>query len=152
MANDKAWLDVLLVVQEDEFFSRSKHGTIWGTVYFQIGEDEFFPGQGWTDLVAAFVGAWMEGLIRVADGNSKQERIPFFDGPFAVDISMPQKGFVKLSFVRDEKSLLSKTVEIRHLLAHGQSVARELLSQFQKRGWSNPDTETLDRIVKLMRY
>lgn len=48
MANNKAWLDVLLVVQEDEFFTRSKHGTIWGTVYFQIGENEFFPGQGWT--------------------------------------------------------------------------------------------------------
>jgi hypothetical protein len=42
-----AWLEVLLVVQEDEFFARSKHGTIWGTVYFQIGESEFFPGQGW---------------------------------------------------------------------------------------------------------
>jgi hypothetical protein len=53
MANDKAWLDVLLVVQEDEFFSRSKHGTTWGTVYFQIGESEFFPGQGWTELDAA---------------------------------------------------------------------------------------------------
>jgi hypothetical protein len=46
MANDKAWLDVLLVVHEDEFFARSKSGTIWGTVYFQIGENEFFPGKG----------------------------------------------------------------------------------------------------------
>jgi hypothetical protein len=128
MTNDKAWLDVLLVVQEDEFFALSKHGTIWGTVYFQIGENQFFPGQGWTDLVAAFVE------------------------PFAIDISMPEKGFVNLSFARYEKSVISKTVEIKHLLAHGQSIARELLSQCQKRQWSTPDTETLDRILKLTRY
>jgi hypothetical protein len=133
MTNDKAWLDVLLVVQEDKSFALSKHGTIWGTVYFQIGENQFFPGQGSTDLVAAFVGAWVEGLVRVAEGISKQERVPFFDGPFAIDISMPEKGFVNLSFVRDEKSVISKTVEIKHLLAHGQSVARKLLSQCQKR-------------------
>jgi len=152
MANDKAWLDVLLVVQEDEFFARSKHGTIWGTVYFQIGENEFFPDQGWTDLVAAFVGAWAEGLLRVAEGISRQERVPFFDGPFAIDITMPQKGYVNLSFLRDEKSMLSKTVEIKHLLAHGQSVARDLLSACQTRQWCNRDTETVERIVKLMRY
>ncbi len=152
MTNDNVWLDVRLVVQEDEFFALSKHGAIWGTVYFQIGENQFFPGQGWTDLVAAFVGAWVEGLVRVAEGISKQERVPFFDGPFAVDISLQEKGFVNLNFVRDEKSLISKTVEIKHLLVHGQSVARELLSKCQLRQWSNRDTETLDRIVKLMRY
>jgi hypothetical protein len=113
---------------------------------------EACSGRGWTDLVVAFVGAWMEGLVRVAEGTSKQERILFFDGPFEVDISMPQKGVVNLSFVRNEKSVLSKTVEIKHLLVHGQSVARELLSQCEKRRWSDADTETLDRIVKLMRH
>jgi hypothetical protein len=142
MANDKAWLDVLLVVHEDEFFARSKSGTIWGTVYFQIGENEFFPGKGWTDLVAAFVGAWVQGLVRVAHGSSQQERVPFFDGPFAVDISMRQKGFVDLSFVRVEKSTLSRTVDIKHLLAHGHSVGSELLSLCRQRQWNNRGTVT----------
>ena len=53
MANDKAWLDVLLVVQEDEFFARSKHGTIWERSTFRLVKVGFFPGQGWTELVAA---------------------------------------------------------------------------------------------------
>jgi len=152
MTKDKWWLDVLLVVQKDEFFSRSKSGAIWGTVYFQVGDNQFFPGQGWTDLVAAFVGVWVEGLLRVTDGICKKERVAFFDGPFAVDVSMPQKGFVNLDFVRDEKPVLSKTVEIKHLLAHGHAVARELLSHCEHRKWSNRDTETLARIVKEMRY
>jgi hypothetical protein len=58
---------------------------------------------------------------------------------------------VNVNFGRDEKTVISKTVEIKHLVAHGQSVARELLSQCQHRQWSNRDTETLDCIVKLMR-
>jgi hypothetical protein len=49
-------------------------------VYFQIGESQFFPGQGWTDLAAACVGAWVEGLVRVAEGISKQERFHFSTG------------------------------------------------------------------------
>ena len=141
-----------LVFQDDEFFTRSKGGAIWGTVYFQIGDSQFFPGKGWTDLVAAFVAVWVEGLLRVAKGISEKERVPFFDGPFAVDISMPQKGLVNLSFVRDETPVLSKTVEIKHLLAHGHSGAHELLSRCQHRQWSNRDTENLARVVKEMRY
>ena len=143
---------MLLVVHDDEFFTRSKHEAIWGTVYFQIGDHQFFPGQGWTDLVVAFVGVWIEGLIRVADGSSTEERIPFFDGPFAVDVSAAQKGFVDLSFLRDEKLVISKKVETRHLLAHGRSVARDLLSLCQQRGWSNKDSENLARLVESMRY
>lgn len=152
MTNNKEWLDVLLVVQEDEFFTRSRSGAIWGTIYFQIGENQFFPGQGWTDLVAAFVLVWVEGLLRIAQGVSKKESIPFFDGPWAVDISMPEKGLVNLSFVRDEKPVLSKTVDIKHLMAHGHSVACELLSKCERRQWSNGDTEALARVVKQVRY
>lgn len=152
MINDKPWLDVFLVVQEDGFFTRSKSGSIWGTVYFQIGESQFFPDKGWTDLVAAFVGGWLEGLLRIAEGISMKERVAFFDGPFAVDISMPQRGLVDLSFVHRDKPALSKAVEIKHLLAHGHSVARELLSLCQQRQWSDDDTETLARIVKQIWY
>ena len=152
MTDDKAWLDVLLVIEDDGFFARSKSGAIWGTVYFQIGESQFFPGKGWTDLVAAFVAVWVERLVRVAEGVSKTERVEFFDGPFAVDISMQQKGLVNLSFVHNEKSVLSKTVEIKQLLAHGHAVALELLSQCHNRKWSDDDTETLARLVKQIRY
>ena len=42
MKNDETWLDVLLVVQEDEFFTRFKYGDIGETVSFQIGESQVF--------------------------------------------------------------------------------------------------------------
>src|SRR5438552_681734 len=100
--NDQTWLDVFLVVGEDRFFfGRSKSGAIWGTIYFQIGDNQFFPGKGWTDLVAAFVAGWLDGLLLVTTGTVAKQRVPFFDGPFAVDISMPQKCLANLSFVHN---------------------------------------------------
>jgi hypothetical protein len=152
MTTDSTWLDVLLVVEEDNSFSRSKSGAIWGTVYFQIGENQFFPQKGWTDLVAAFVAAWLSGLLRVTGGITEQERVCFFDGPFAVDISRVQKGLLNRSFVHKEKSELCKTVEVKQLLAHAHSVSRELFSRCEHQGWSNKDTDALAALIKQIRY
>jgi hypothetical protein len=152
MTTDKAWLDVLLVVEESEFFTRSKSGAIWGTVYFQIGDNQFFPQKGWTDLVAAFLASWLEGLRRVTGGIVGTERVHFFDGPFAVDISLTEKGLLNLSFVHKEKSELSKVVEVKQLLAHSASVARELFSKCEHKGWNNQDTVALAALIKQIRY
>lgn len=151
MTNQKEWLNVLLVVEEDRFLSRSRSGAIWGTVYFQIGDGQFFPERGWTDLVAAFMAVWLEGLLRVTGGISKNERVPFFDGPFSVNISMPQKGFLNLSFERYDKSEMSKDVEAKQLLAHADSAAKELLSYSRRKGWEDSDTATIARLVERIR-
>jgi hypothetical protein len=152
MTTDETWLDVLLVVEEGEFFTRSKSGTIWGTVYFQVGDNQFFPQKGWTDLVAEFVASWLAGLLRVIGGTRDKERVCFFDGPFAVDISLAQKGLLNLSFLHKEKSELSKVVQAKQLLAHSDSVARELCSKCEHKGWNNQDTEALAALIKQIRY
>ena len=81
--NDQTWLDVFLVIGEDRFFGRSKSGAIWGTIDFQIGDNQFFPGKGRTDLVAAFVAGWLDGLLLVTTGTVENQRVQFFDSPFA---------------------------------------------------------------------
>ena len=151
MTIERQWLDVLLVVEDDKFLNRSKSGAIWGTVYFQIGESQFFPQKGWTDLVVAFAAGWLDGLRRVTQGISEKERAYFLDGPFALDLSMSQKGFLDLSFVHREKLQLSTGVEVEQLVAHSQEVARDLLSICDGRGWSNNDTEILASLVEKVR-
>jgi hypothetical protein len=153
MTTDKTALDVLLVVEDGKFFTRAKSGAIWGTVYFQVGDNQFFPQKGWTDLVAGFVAPWLEGLLRVTKGISAKERVCFFDGPFAVDISLTQKGLLNLSFVHREKSELSEVVEVKQLLAHSDSVARELCSKRREhKGWNNQDTDALAALIRQIRY
>ncbi len=114
--NSHSWLDVFLVVKEDQFFARSKSGTIWGTIYFQIGDSQFFPGKGWTDMVAAFVAAWLEALVRVTNGTEVNKRVHFFDGPFAVDFSVALKG--QVGRARPTFGLPAKRVERQRYRGH----------------------------------
>jgi hypothetical protein len=146
--NDQTWLDVFLVVEEDRFFARSKSGAIWGTIYFQIGDNQFFPGKGWTDLVAAFVAGWLDGLLQVTTGTVPNQRVHFLDGPFAVDISMPQKGLANLNFVHNDESKLFTVAEVKHLRAHAVSVGRELLLACQQKGWNNKGTEAIASLIQ----
>jgi len=138
---------VSLLVKDDEFLKLSKHGAIWGTVYFRIGGNLVFPCLGWTDLVAAFVAAWLDGLSRVAEGIVTWERVSFFDGPCAVEITTLRNGLVELRFIHRDKGEASATVVLRDLLANARSVARDLLSGCQQKGWSNNDTETLAKLI-----
>ena len=87
--------------------------------------------QGWTDLVAAFVGDWVDSLLRLAEGIPKPERLPL---TVRLDISTTQKGFVNLGFFRGEKTVISTTVDIWQFLEHGHSVARKLLSLCKQSG------------------
>ncbi len=138
------------MIEDDKFFARSKNGTIWGTIYFQIGDNQFFPGKGWTDMVAPFVAAWLEALVRVTHGTAVNQRVHFFDGPFAVDFSAPQKGQVNLSFLHNEESKLSTVAEVQQLRAHAASVGQELLSACQRRGWSDRDTAAIAGLIQRM--
>ena len=148
--NAQNWLNVFLVVEEDEFFVRSQSGTIWGTIYFQIGDNQFFPDKGWTDMVAAFVAAWLEALVQVTNGTVTNQRVHFFDGPFAVDFSVRQKGLVNLTFLHNEESKLSTMVEAQQLRAHATSVGLELLQACQRRGWNNRDIEAIVGLIQQM--
>lgn len=149
--NAHSWLDVFLVVKEDQFFARSKTGTIWGTIYFQIGDDnQFFPAKGWTDMVAAFVAAWLLALVRVTNGTLANQRVHFFDGPFAVHFSLPHEGEVNLTFLHNEESKLSTIAEIRQLRVHAVSVGQELLLACQRRGWNDRDTAAITSLIQQM--
>jgi hypothetical protein len=148
--NDQSWLDVFLVFEEDKIFASAKSGAIGGTIYFQIGNNQFFPGRGWTDLVAAFVAAWLDGLFLVTTGTAESQRVHFLDGPFAVDISMAQKGLVSLSFVHNEESKLFTVAEVKHLQAHAVSIGRDLLLACQRKGWNNGDTEAIASLIQQM--
>lgn len=59
---------------------------------------------------------------------------------------------MSLSFVHQETSELSVVVEIKHLLAHVDFVARELLSKCEHQGWNNKDTEAIAAHIKQVRY
>jgi hypothetical protein len=139
----------LISFVDDEFFHRSKLGTIWGTVYFQIDDERFFPDRGWTDLSAAFVRGWLRGLLDLK-GASEKLRIPFFDGPLAVEISRNTDGSIGLDFIDiDNKEIkLTTTADFEELVRNALIVSNTILRGCRERGWSNADTEALEELVK----
>jgi hypothetical protein len=129
-------------VTDDQFFTRSKSGAIWGRVYFEIG-DSFFPDNGWTDLIAAFTTAWLEALTRIATGSVASNRIWFMDGPFAVDVSASGHGVLKVTFLHKEAVKHSAEAILRDLLENATTVSKQVLASSELRGWSGKDVGDL---------
>jgi len=139
---------VQLVTADDKFFSRTKLGTISGTIYFQIGDDDFFPEKGWTDIPLAVSRAWLEVLVQIADGTVAEETAPFFDGDFSVKVSASGIGSVCLDFLHDEKTKLLTTARIQDLLENALIVGDFLLRKCSDKSWSNGDMEALAKLAK----
>jgi hypothetical protein len=139
---------IQLVFTVDQFFKHSRSGATWGTVYFQIGNNECFPERGWTDLVSAFLRIWLEALISIADGSAKKVNAPFLDGPLAVFLSSHDKNLVELCFVHREATKYSAIAATRELLHNALAVAEEFLAVCGQRGWADDDTEALAALTK----
>jgi|SRR5882762_3666486 len=139
---------VRLLATDDEFFTRSELGTIGGTIYFQIGEDQFFPEKGWTDLIIGFSRVWLEALLRIADGSVVNENAPFFDGPLAVNISVSGPGVAQLDFIHREAVKFTTSARIQGLLENALAVANFLLKICHEKGWRDKDTEVLATLMK----
>jgi hypothetical protein len=140
--------NVLLLVRDDDFLKLSKHGTIWGTVYLQIGDNTFFPGIGWTDIVVAVAAEWLDALLSLSAGSAQRETSRFFDGDCIVQLTAIQSGLVQLHFIRDELVQASVTGKLSNLLANARATAKELLSMCGQKGWSNTDTTTLAALLQ----
>jgi len=138
---------ILVSLVDDDMFHRSKLGAIWGTIYFQIDNDKFFPGQGWTDLSAAFTRVWLEAVLQFAKGAIGKKKIPFFDGPLAVEISAKSDGYVNLDFIHKDVVTATTTAKIQDLLENALNVGRLTLQSCRARGWSNSDTEALEALT-----
>lgn len=136
-------ITVRLLVPDDQFFSQTGLGTIGGTIYFQIGADQFFPEKGWTDLPLAVLGGWLEALVEIADGTVSETSAPFLDGDLEARVSRGQLGFVHLDFFLKGKTRLSTTTRIHDLLENALTAADSLLTRCRQKNWSNNDTEAL---------
>jgi hypothetical protein len=127
-------MTIRLLVFDDEVLSCSKSGTIWGRVYFDLG-DEDFPGRGWSDMVVAFVAAWQSALVQLARLDKHKERVYFMDGPYAIDVTLCGEGTVTLDFIHDDATKDSRKTRIDALLRNAVSVSDQLLSICKVRGW-----------------
>lgn len=138
---------IRLTTQIDQFFTRAKSGAIWGRVYFEVGEGLFFPNQEWTDLVVAFEKDWLRTTLALADREFVSASVPFYDGPFRVEMTATDNGIVDLRFLRVDDIRYTGRANIHDLLDNALTVASQLISNCIERKWSNDDTDDLATLI-----
>jgi len=136
-------MTVLLTTQVDQHFTRAKSGTIWGTVYFELDEGQFFPNQDWTDLTVACVRNWLEMTLTLAEGTVSSNDIPFYDGPVRIEATATDSGMVDLRFLHRDVVKYTAKANSRDLLDNALMVGRQLMANCAERNWSNRDTDSL---------
>ena len=136
-----------LNVFDDELLSRSRSGTVWGRIYFELGGD-FFPDPGWSDMTVAFSDAWLSALMQIASTRSKTERVYFMDGPFSVVIHSERSGLVQVDLLHETSVKHSARVSLEQALKDAISVCERLISICHAHNWTN-DRDYLRLIATL---
>jgi hypothetical protein len=132
----------------DQFFTQAKPGgAIWGRVCFELSDGQFFPDQGWTDLVIAVERIWLETVLAFAERETSSDEVPFYDGPFRVELTAADNGIVNLRFLRYGDVCHTSTADIRELLRDALTVGVQLASSCAERRWSNEDTGELALLI-----
>jgi hypothetical protein len=130
---------VRLLVFDDELLSRSKSGTVWGRIFFDLGAQSF-PDNGWSDLVVVVTNAWIEGLLRIKAHTTETTKVSFMDGPLLVSISPTGSGLVQLDFIHKDCVKHSAITSFDELLQDAISAGKNLLDICRHHGWSSdPD-------------
>jgi hypothetical protein len=130
------------LVVDDTSLYRTRAGSIWGLVYFELGTTAF-PGRGWTDNVVAFAAAWLEALNKLLARSSETESVWFFDGPVAIDLSLNNHGSVEIMFIDRGGLKESGREELHPLVSDALQIAECLLKSCRERGWEGNDTKAL---------
>jgi hypothetical protein len=124
---------------EPDSLTRTELGIRSGIIYFETREG-YFPSIGWNDLAPDFSFAWLNAIMRIITAKSKAESIFFMDGPYVIELSSKNPGFVDVLFVEDrpkgkiERGFI-KSCSTRELLQNAMIVLEQLQHACQAKGW-----------------
>ena len=141
----------LSIVVDAEAMSRSKLGTIFGPVSFALA-DQVFPAPGYSDLAVAFVSEWLDGIVLVALGHKNYARVRYYHNPYSIDISAGERGSADLEFIwhsaAGDKLVASLSMRLRELMKQSVEASERILETCERRGWSDPDSQKIERVLK----
>ena len=80
--------------------------------------------------------AWVDALVKMAEGTTETANVFFMDGPAAIHLSLLQPGLVKLEFHHKEKIKLSLDASVDALLRDAVSAGQKLLGFCEFHGWA----------------
>ena len=127
----------------------SSHGTITGIIAIRVGET-LFPGANWSDFPVVILIWWLEPVSRILQGKSRVWECRFMDGPFLARLEQQSEDIWKLSGFHNEHIEFTAAISCREFIHSLLRVANLVLSECNKRGWTNRDTEALGSAIRII--
>lgn len=133
--------------------------TIWvrqsgpaiAVIYIVTGEDTF-PGVGWDDFAVVILGWWAGAFCRILRSESKNELVHFMDGPYAVEVSMPEPGMLNFRMIARDVEVGTGAAEAKLFVANVIAQSQKLLEECRsKGGWSSDANHLASELITLER-
>jgi len=121
------------------------------------GEDTF-PAVGWDDFGVVILGWWAGALCRILRSESKNELVHFMDGPYAVEVSMPEPGMLNFRMIARDVEVGTGAAEAKLFVANVIAQSQKLLDECRLQGGWSSDADhlaselmTLEQEARLLR-
>jgi hypothetical protein len=125
---------------------RSPKGSVTGQVFLR-GPAGDFPEERWSDFPVVILGWWIEGLVRVVEGQERSFQGMFMDGPFAFVVHRGAGESGRLAWGRIGEETSIGIVDLRLLLRSATDAGRLVAGECRARGWESRDLEALERAI-----
>ena len=133
------------------------HGPAIAGVWLESGGSEF-PMARWTDFVVVVLRWWVVAVLRLLRNNTGTERVPFMEGPYAVEASRTQSGKLQFRMFAGPsggREVAVGEADIRRFVSELAIQSERLLDECRLREWWSLDAavlkshlEELDREIR----
>ena len=120
-----------------------------GELYFVVG-DVSFPAEHWYDCAYLNLKTWLPRLISFGSGHADSCALSFMDGPYTLRLNRREDGSISADFLREQKTILQQTVDLRTLLKSVLSVCRKYDRFLYENGKMNEFHEEIKTFMKLL--
>ena len=123
------------------------HGSITGVVFIRCGSATF-PSRGWTDFPVVIFEWWLEPVLRILQGKTRQWECRFMDGPCLARLIQEQDDTWSLTGLHHDRAEFQVLVSCAQFLRSVLRAASTLLAECEKNGWQTRDIDHLASTVR----
>jgi hypothetical protein len=126
--------------------TRSSSGNITGIIHVEA--DGFvFPEVEWDDFVVIILGWWLNDIIGLISGSTKNCSCQFMDGPlqFNIEVKDPKKWMIQFVIrrLKGDECLWEGTFAPQEIVVAVSSAAESVINLCRERGWASTDITSL---------
>jgi hypothetical protein len=137
--------DTLLVVDAENVEFRQGGPAIGGV--WLVTEGDAFPQVGWSDFVVVLLCWWAGALLKVIHNEDMQTRVPFMDGPYAVDVAR-SFGMLKFRMIARDREVSTGEAAVKPFVVELASQSHRVLDTCRSKEWWSTDADALESLLE----